>query len=41
MRACSDLCKITGYDAVTLHPNSGAQGELAGMMSIRNYLRGQ
>ncbi|HSP87540.1 MAG TPA: aminomethyl-transferring glycine dehydrogenase subunit GcvPB, partial [Ignavibacteriaceae bacterium] len=32
-----DLCKITGFDAVSLQPNSGAQGEYAGLMVIREY----
>jgi glycine dehydrogenase len=32
-----DLCEITGFDAVSLQPNSGAQGEYAGLMVIRNY----
>ncbi|MGR6088509.1 MAG: aminomethyl-transferring glycine dehydrogenase [Arcticibacter sp.] len=32
-----DLCVITGFDAVSLQPNSGAQGEYAGLMVIRNY----
>ncbi len=31
------LCKITGYDAMSLQPNSGAQGEYAGLLTIRNY----
>ncbi|NMC64338.1 MAG: aminomethyl-transferring glycine dehydrogenase, partial [SAR324 cluster bacterium] len=31
------LCEITGFEAVSLQPNSGAQGEYAGLMSIRNY----
>jgi glycine dehydrogenase len=31
------LCAITGYDAVSLQPNSGAQGELAGLLAIRAY----
>ncbi|MGH1366306.1 MAG: aminomethyl-transferring glycine dehydrogenase [Calditrichia bacterium] len=31
------LCQITGFDAVSLQPNSGAQGEYAGMMVIRAY----
>lgn len=31
------LCKITGFSAVSLQPNSGAQGEYAGLMAIRNY----
>ncbi len=33
------LCEITGLDAVSLQPNSGAQGEFAGMMVIRAYHR--
>ena len=33
------LCKITGYDAVSLQPNSGAQGEYAGLLAIRAYYR--
>jgi glycine dehydrogenase len=35
------LCKITGFDAVSLQPNSGAQGEYAGLMAIRGYLIAQ
>ena len=31
------LCEITGFAAVSLQPNSGAQGELAGLMVIRAY----
>ncbi len=31
------LCAITGYDAVSLQPNAGAQGELAGLLAIRGY----
>ncbi|MEZ4765239.1 MAG: aminomethyl-transferring glycine dehydrogenase [Calditrichia bacterium] len=31
------LCEITGFAAVSLQPNSGAQGEFAGMMVIREY----
>jgi len=31
------LCAITGLDAVSLQPNSGAQGEFAGLMTIRAY----
>ena len=31
------LCKITGFAAVSLQPNSGAAGEYAGMTVIRNY----
>jgi len=33
----SDLSKITGFDAVSLQPNSGAQGEYTGLMVIREY----
>jgi len=33
------LCTITGLDAVSLQPNSGAQGEFAGLMTIRAYHR--
>jgi len=32
------LSEITGFDAVSLQPNSGAQGEYAGLMVIRAYL---
>ena len=35
------LCRITGFAAVSLQPNSGAQGEFAGLMVIRAYLRDQ
>src|SRR5580765_5394174 len=31
------LCDITGYDAISLQPNSGAQGEYAGLLAIRLY----
>ncbi|SOE22672.1 glycine dehydrogenase (decarboxylating) alpha subunit /glycine dehydrogenase (decarboxylating) beta subunit [Spirosomataceae bacterium TFI 002] len=31
------LCEVTGFDAMSLQPNSGAQGELAGLMVIRAY----
>ena len=31
------LCQITGYDAFSLQPNSGAQGEYAGLLTIRAY----
>ncbi len=31
------LCAATGYDAVSLQPNSGAQGEYAGLLAIRGY----
>ena len=33
----NDLKEITGYDAVSLQPNSGAQGEYAGLMTIRKF----
>jgi glycine dehydrogenase len=33
------LCEITGYDAFSLQPNSGAQGEYAGLLAIRAYHR--
>jgi glycine dehydrogenase len=33
----AQLCAITGYDAVSLQPNSGAQGEYAGLLAIRGY----
>ena len=33
------LCTITGFAAVSLQPNSGAQGELAGLLVIRAYHR--
>jgi len=32
-----DLKEITGFDAVSLQPNSGAQGEYAGLMTIRAF----
>ena len=31
------LITITGYDAVSLQPNAGSQGEFAGLLAIRNY----
>ncbi len=31
------LCAMTGYDAISLQPNSGAQGEYAGLLAIRGY----
>ena len=31
------LCEITGYDAFSMQPNSGAQGEYAGLLTILNY----
>jgi glycine dehydrogenase len=33
------LCMITGYDAMSMQPNSGAQGEYAGLLTIRAYHR--
>ncbi len=33
------LVEVTGYDAVSLQPNSGAQGEYAGLLAIRAYHR--
>ncbi|HXE81393.1 MAG TPA: aminomethyl-transferring glycine dehydrogenase [Vicinamibacterales bacterium] len=33
------LAELTGFSAVSLQPNSGAQGELAGLLVIRAYLR--
>ncbi len=35
------LCAITGYDAMSLQPNSGAQGEYAGLLTITAYHRAQ
>lgn len=32
------LAEITGFDAVSMQPNSGAQGEYAGLLAIRKYL---
>ncbi len=32
-----DLCACTGFDAISLQPNSGAQGEYAGLMVIKAY----
>jgi glycine dehydrogenase len=34
------LEEITGFDAVSMQPNSGAQGEYAGLLAIRKYLDG-
>ena len=31
------LAEVTGYDAVSLQPNAGSQGELAGLLAIRAY----
>jgi glycine dehydrogenase len=33
----NDLCEITGFDGMSLQPNSGAQGEYAGLMVIKAY----
>ncbi len=33
------LGEMTGYDAVSLQPNAGSQGELAGLLAIRGYHR--
>ncbi|RWN59751.1 MAG: glycine dehydrogenase (aminomethyl-transferring) [Mesorhizobium sp.] len=33
------LAEITGFDAVTLQPNAGSQGEYAGLLAIRGYHR--
>ncbi|WP_241740129.1 aminomethyl-transferring glycine dehydrogenase [Microbacterium invictum] len=33
------LAEVTGYDAVSLQPNAGSQGELAGLLAIRGYHR--
>ncbi len=33
------LAAITGYDAVSLQPNAGSQGELAGLLAVRAYHR--
>jgi len=35
----SKLCDITGYDAISMQPNSGAQGEYAGLLTIASYHR--
>ncbi|CAG5116255.1 unnamed protein product, partial [Candidula unifasciata] len=34
-----DLCEITGYDRISFQPNSGAQGEYAGLMTILSYFQ--
>jgi len=31
------LCRITGYDAISLQPNAGSQGEFSGLLAIRGY----
>lgn len=33
------LCEITGFSAISLQPNSGSQGEYAGLLVIRAYLK--
>lgn len=33
----TDLCEITGYDNISFQPNSGAQGEYAGLRAIQGY----
>lgn len=33
------LARVSGFDAVSLQPNAGAQGEYAGLLAIRGYLR--
>jgi glycine dehydrogenase len=33
------LAEITGFDAVSLQPNAGSQGEYAGLLAIRRYHR--
>ena len=38
-RLSAALCEITGYDDISLQPNSGAQGEYAGLLAIRGYHR--
>ena len=35
------LLELTGYDAISLQPNAGSQGELAGLLAVRAYLRDQ
>jgi glycine dehydrogenase len=37
----SMLCSVTGYDAVSLQPNAGSQGEYAGLLAIRAYHSGR
>jgi glycine dehydrogenase len=33
----SMLCKVTGYDAMSLQPNAGSQGEYAGLLAIKGF----
>ncbi len=35
------LAEVTGYDRVSIQPNAGSQGELAGLLAIRGYHRAQ
>jgi glycine dehydrogenase len=35
----ADLAEVTGYDQVSIQPNAGSQGELAGLLAIRGYHR--
>ncbi|MGI4823911.1 MAG: aminomethyl-transferring glycine dehydrogenase [Janthinobacterium lividum] len=35
------LCEVTGFAAISLQPNSGAQGEYAGLLAIRGYHEGR
>ncbi|SNR80574.1 aminomethyl-transferring glycine dehydrogenase [Puniceibacterium sediminis] len=35
------LCQITGYDGLSMQPNSGAQGEYAGLLTIADWHRAQ
>ncbi len=37
----SDLAAITGYDAVSLQPNAGSQGEFSGLLAIKAYHESQ
>ena len=39
LKEASKLCDVTGYDAISMQPNSGAQGEYAGLLSIVGYHR--
>ncbi|MDR2114358.1 MAG: aminomethyl-transferring glycine dehydrogenase, partial [Bifidobacteriaceae bacterium] len=37
----ADLLELTGYEALSLQPNAGSQGELAGLLAIRRYHQAQ
>jgi len=37
----SMLCEVTGFDAISLQPNAGSQGEYAGLLAIRKYQESQ